>query len=85
MPQKQARVKETDIVYETKNGKAWILIDKKNACYIVFESGLTHSVSDSAYPLNDDGLSIAKVRANYLSNKDRLCRSKRHIGCKCGE
>lgn len=57
--------KETDIAYE--NGRAWVLRDTKRKCYIVFTVGVTHSTSDSAYPLDVDGLSIAKARADYLA------------------
>ena len=57
--------KETDITYE--KGCAWVLRDTKRKCYTVFTVGVTHSTSDSAYPLNVDGLSIAKARADYLA------------------
>lgn len=61
--------KESDIAYE--NGNAWVLTDKKKQQYTVFISGVTHSESDSAYPLTDDGLSIAKARADYLTHLER--------------
>lgn len=64
-------MKANEIVYETN--KAWVKRDKKRNCYTVFRIGLTHSVSDSAYPLNDDGLSIAKARADYFSRKAAPC------------
>lgn len=54
--------KESDIVYETP--KSWVLKEKDK--YIVYKIGITHSVSDSAYKLDSDGLSIAIARANYL-------------------
>lgn len=62
--------KVSDIEYE--NGDIWILRDAKNKCYTVFRSGVTHSVSDSSYPIGPDGLSIAKARADYLANKQQV-------------
>lgn len=61
------KYKVDDIVYE--NGKAWVLREKKRDCYTVFIAGSTHSTSDSSYALDDDGLSIAKARADYLSQR----------------
>ena len=60
-------MKLDDIVYES--GNAWVYRDKKKSCYVVFKAGITHSTSDSAYPLNDDGLSIAKARTDYLAKR----------------
>lgn len=57
--------RESDIAYE--NGPAWVLRDTKGKCYTVFLAGVTHSTSDSAYPLDADGLSIAVARCNYLA------------------
>ena len=57
--------KEKDIKHE--NGDYWILDDKTS--YIVFKSGITHSISDSAYSHDEDGLSIAIARCNYLASK----------------
>lgn len=59
--------KESDVAYE--NSKAWVLKDKKNDCYTVFIIGNVASESDSTYPLNDDGLSIAIARAKYLEGR----------------
>lgn len=56
-------IRESQIVHE--NGPAWIL--KGPRSYTVYLAGVTHSVSDSAFPLDDDGLSIAKCRADYLA------------------
>ena len=60
--------KESDIVYE--RGRAWVLKDRKqpHPTYVVFVTGVTHSTCDSAYPLDEDGLSLAKARANYLGD-----------------
>ena len=56
-------MRESDIVYDTPHGY-WISRDKNR--YAVWCSGVTHSVLDSAYAKTDDGLSIAKARAQYL-------------------
>jgi hypothetical protein len=58
-------MRESDIAYE--NAKAWVYRDKRNARYTVFRIGVTYSTSDSSYPLTDDGLSIAKARADYFT------------------
>lgn len=60
-------LKESAIAYE--NGNAWVYVDHKQGAYIVYVAGLTHSTSDSAYPLNADGLSIAKARADYIARR----------------
>jgi len=59
--------READIAYE--NPKAWVLDDKKRDCYTVFRVGITHSVSDSSYKRDADGLSIAKARADYFNQR----------------
>lgn len=58
-------MRESDIIYETP--RAWVRKDRD--AYTVFRIGVTHSTSDSAYPKTDDGLSLAKARADYLSRK----------------
>lgn len=58
-------MKESNIVYENKT--AWVFKDTWNKCYTVFTTGISHSTSDSSYDLTEDGLSIAKMRADYLS------------------
>ena len=62
-------MQEKDIIFESQNHVAWVYDDKKKDCYTVFVSGVTHSVSDSAYPRNPDGLSIAIARAKYLDKR----------------
>ena len=64
-----AMLKEKDIAHES--GNAWVLRDQKKNLYFVFVAGATHSVSDSAYPLDDDGLNLAIARAEYLGRKER--------------
>ena len=66
-------IKEKDIVHE--NGKYWVMRNRKEGCYSVMVSGVTHSVSDSHYSLDDDGLSIAVARCDYLAQ--RVDRSRR--------
>ena len=63
-------MRESDIMHETPCGKFWVGRDKAQEAYIVFRVGVTHSTSDSGYHLNDDGLSIAIARADYLSNNN---------------
>ena len=59
-------MKEDDIVFE--DGRAWVYRDKKNERYTVYISGVTHSTSDSSYPLTVDGLSLATARAKYKAS-----------------
>jgi hypothetical protein len=58
-------IRENDIAYE--NGNAWVW--KAKDCYCVMVCGITHSTSDSAYALDDDGLGIAKARCDYLAKR----------------
>lgn len=59
-------IREIDIKHEA--GKYWVLSTRD--AYTVFKTGLTHSVSDSAYAHTPDGLSIAIARCNYLAKKE---------------
>jgi hypothetical protein len=61
-------MKERDIVYE--NGTAWVFKDIRKDCYTVFRAGITHSTSDSAYALDEDGLSLAKARVDYFAKRN---------------
>jgi len=61
-------MKESDIMHEV--GSYWVGRDRKGKAYVVYKIGATHSVSDSAYDMTDDGLSIAIYRCNYLANKE---------------
>ena len=60
---------EADIKHE--NGAYWVLRDKKSSLYLVMKSELTHSVGVDGvgYPMNEDGLSIAIARCDYLASK----------------
>lgn len=60
---------EADIMYE--KGSYWVGRDKAPKAYVVYKIGLTHSTSDSAYPMTDDGLSIAICRCKYLAKRER--------------
>lgn len=57
---------EKDIIHE--NGSYFVLSQKN--CYTVFRNGVTCATSDSAYAKNEDGLSIAKARCNYLAKME---------------
>jgi hypothetical protein len=58
-------VRESDIVYET--GDFWVGRVKRS--YTVYRNVGMVAVSDSAYSLSADGLSIAKARADYLARR----------------
>jgi hypothetical protein len=58
-------LREKDIAYS--NGKAWVWKGREG--YYVMVNGVTHSESDSCYDLNEDGLSIAKARCDYLAKR----------------
>jgi hypothetical protein len=58
-------IRESQIKHE--NGAYWVL-DTKRA-YEVLRAELTHSVVDSAYARDADGLSIAIARCDYLAKK----------------
>lgn len=55
--------KSKDIILELEH----CFVLKLKDSYGVFTNSLTHSVSDSFYKLNADGLSIALARAKYLN------------------
>lgn len=61
--------KVKDIVHE--NGDYWVARDKKHKAYIVYKNVITHAVSDSAYSLDEDGLSIAIARCDYLAGRNK--------------
>ena len=56
---------EKDIVHDRLTH--WVL--KADNQYTVYKTGLTHSESDSSYPLTQDGLSLAIARCNYLAKR----------------
>jgi hypothetical protein len=57
---------ESDIKHES--GNYWVC--DTGSSYAVMMSGITHSVSDSAYDHTLTGLSIAIARCNYLARRD---------------
>ena len=61
-------LKETDIVWDD-NAFVWVYRDTRRKRYLVLRYNWTHSREDSAYPLTDDGKSLAVARADYLSKK----------------
>lgn len=56
-----------NIVYEASS-KYWVL-KTKNSYSVMINVG-THSINESDYSLNDDGLSIAIRRCDYLANRE---------------
>lgn len=58
-------MKEADIKHE--NGRFWVGDNKKD--YTVYESGITHSTPDSSYEHDEDGLSIAIARCDFLAER----------------
>lgn len=56
---------EADIKHE--NGMFWVCRNK--ADYTVYRAGSTHSVADSSYAKDDDGLSLAIARCDYLASR----------------
>jgi len=60
-------MKSQNIIYE--NGKYWI--GKIDNSYTVFKIGVTHSTSDSSYSMDEDGLSIAIRRCDYLAKSKK--------------
>lgn len=56
---------EKDIIHE--NGNVWVMRGKD--AYYVMVNNITHSESESAYPLTDDGLSIAIARCNWCASR----------------
>lgn len=55
------------IVYT--NDLSFVYLDISQKAYVVFRSAIHVAYSDSAYTLSDDGLSLAKARCDYTSNK----------------
>ena len=71
-------MQESDIMYETPCGNYWVGRDKENNAYVVFKARLTHSESDCAFALDDDGLSIAICRAKYLAKRSK-CKESSNV------
>lgn len=60
-------MRESDIVFE--DDQYWVYRTKTS--YDVMKNKGTHSELDSAYALDEDGLSIAVARCKYLAGRDR--------------
>ena len=60
---------EKRILYEV--GRFWVY--DTGTRYVVYKSGPTVSLSDSAYAHSPDGLSIAIARCNYLHRRLTAC------------
>lgn len=50
------------IVYE----RGWNIVVREGGGYQVLRHTITHGVFDCAFALNNDGLSLAKARVDYL-------------------
>ena len=59
-------MKESDIKHEA--GRFWV--GDTGRSYTVFAQHITHSVSESAYARDADGLSIAVARCDYLAKRE---------------
>jgi len=59
--------KESNIVHDRQTH--WVCRDKAHSRYTVYVVGVTHSVSDSSYPLTEGGRSIAIARCDYLAKR----------------
>lgn len=51
-----------------ENGKYWVRDELYG--YVVYENGITHAVSVQAFPLNEDGLSLAMAYCDYIADKN---------------
>lgn len=58
--------RESDIMHEA--GSYFVL--RVRGAYTVCKNGHVHATADSSYPLTDDGLAIAKARADYLARRE---------------
>jgi hypothetical protein len=58
--------REAVIVHE--NGDYWVC-RARGSC-TVYRAGLTHSVADSSYADDPDGLSVATARCDYLARRE---------------
>lgn len=65
---KQTKVE--DIKHE--NGDFWVL--DMGDSYAVLKIGVSYSTSNSFYPHNEDGLSIAMAYCDYLAQKQKRRR-----------
>jgi hypothetical protein len=64
-------MRESDIKHE--NGDFWVCDNRTQ--YTVYRTGLTHSVADSSYAHNENGLSIAIARCDYLATRSKRAKN----------
>lgn len=60
---------EKSILHEV--GDFWVGRTTRPPSHTVYRSGVTHSVPDSSYSADADGLSLAKARADYLHRRSQ--------------
>jgi len=65
-------VRESAIKHEA--GPYWVCENKSD--YTVYVSGITHSKPDSSYAKDDDGLSLAIARCDYLARSKASASGK---------
>lgn len=63
-------MRESDIMYESQRSIAFVVRERGAYC-VAFNKG-THSEIESKYARNEDGLSIAKARCDYLDKRAQL-------------
>lgn len=61
---------ESDIVYQC--GKYWVSDSYDKNHYTVYVDKGCHSVSDSSYSHDNDGLSLAIARARYMGGRNNV-------------
>lgn len=64
-------MRESDIMHQA--GPFWV--GRQSQGYTVFRDGLTHATSDSTYPRDADGLSLAIARCDYLAKSAKPART----------
>lgn len=61
-------MRESDIMHE--NGRFWVGRTRSPPSFTVYRTEVTHSVPDSSYAKDKDGLSLAIARCDYLAKRD---------------
>ncbi|QMV32344.1 hypothetical protein T2_00027 [Ralstonia phage Elie] len=64
--QLEGSMRESNIKHEA--GRFWVCDDGEK--YLVMAAGITHSVSESAYTRDADGLSTAIARTDWLAKRE---------------
>ena len=60
-------ISESKIRHE--NGSFWVWESKES--YTVMKNGAVYATTDSSYPADEDGLSLAVYRCDYLAKRER--------------